>query len=92
MGSFSQIWKQERLSLNMKLVSFHDVHHSSFFVRLGVVDPLGLGYQSSGSFLYALSETDSPCEVAGYDSKHCHCRDIYIQLSLIIQCEPAFSI
>jgi len=46
--------------------SLHDVHRSGSAVRLAVVDLLGLGYQSSGSFLFALSEKDSSCEVVGY--------------------------
>jgi len=46
--------------------SLHDVHCSSSLVRLGVMDPLVLGYQSPRSFQYAMSETDSSRDVAGY--------------------------
>jgi len=53
-------------------LSFHYVHLFGSLVRLGVLDPFDLRYQSSESFPYLLSETDS--EVAGYGSKHCHCR------------------
>jgi len=54
-GSIFQIWGQERLFLHSKLLSLHEV-----------VDPLDLVYWSFGGFPYALSKTDSSCEVAGY--------------------------
>jgi len=37
-----------------KTPSLHDVHLSGSLVQIGVVDQLDLGYQSSGSFSYAL--------------------------------------
>jgi len=49
-------------------LNLFDVLRAGSLVRLGVVDPLGLGYQSSGGFPYALSETDSSRDVAGYRS------------------------
>jgi len=51
---------------SFKLPSLNDVYRSSSPVRLEVVDPPVLGYQSPGSFSYAMSETDSSGEVAGY--------------------------
>jgi len=52
--------------------SLHDVYRSSSRVRLDFQDPPVLGYQSPGSFPYAMSETDSSGEVAGYGPKHSH--------------------
>jgi len=63
-SSLSRICKQEKLLLPNKALSIHDVQRSCSLVPLGVADPLGLEYQSSGGFPYALSETDSACKVA----------------------------
>jgi len=74
MGSLSKNLKAGEVVAIYQTLNLHDSHLSDSLLRLGVVDPLDLGYQSSGSFLYALSETDSSREVAGYGSKHCHCK------------------
>jgi len=73
-GFLVQNLESGKLVPTYKTLSLHDVYRSSSLVRLGVVDPLGLGYQSPGSFPYAMSETDSSREVAGYSPKHSHCR------------------
>jgi len=52
-----------------KTLSLHDVHLSGSLVLLRVMNRLDLRYQSSGSFPFALSETESSREVAGYGSK-----------------------
>jgi len=62
--------------------SLHDIYHFSSLVRLGFVDPLGLGDHSPGSFPYAMSELDFPREVAGYGPKHCNCRKDWFAESL----------
>jgi len=57
-----------------KTLSLHDMHCSGTMhdiggkkgQRLGVVDLLFFGYQSSRTFQYEFSETDASREVAGY--------------------------
>jgi len=49
------------------------------------VDPLGLGYQSSGGFPYALSETKFSHKVAGYGYEHCN----FPSVSAVVDACPA---